>query len=286
MNFRPYLVILIMKVIFSRKGFDASAGGCPSPIINGIPLSLPIPYLNSTMSFGHFNLGKMVAGLTNGKLSKSDLCHNDPDLNLGAFGQVSSAQSHLNNQNVGCGDLFLFFGWFREAEFVDGKYRYKKDRQDHHRIFGWMFVDQKLTVGSETKQFSCDYPKYANHPHAIGQWAPNNTIYIAPKTFSLFERVSLDGFGRFRMSQRTLLSSHTAPTKRFWNVPNWLNPEKGGCIPSYHDKTNYINGLLKTAGRGQEFVCQPTQNDKFEKWMLDLFSDAVTTVDQSLNSAL
>ena len=93
-----------MKVIFSRKGFDGSAGGCPSPIIDGIPLSLPIPYLNSTKSYRHFNLGKIVTDLTNGKLSKSDFCHNDPDLIMGAFGQVSSAQSHLNNQNVGSGD--------------------------------------------------------------------------------------------------------------------------------------------------------------------------------------
>ena len=114
-----------MKVIFSRKGFDGSAGGCPSPIIDGIPLSLPIPYLNSTKSYRHFNLGKMVTDLTNGKLGESDFCHNDPDLIMGAFGQVSSAQSHLDNQNVGSGDLFLFFGWFREAEFEDGKYRYK-----------------------------------------------------------------------------------------------------------------------------------------------------------------
>ena len=275
-----------MKVIFSRKGFDGSAGGCPSPIIDGITLSLPIPYLNSTKSYRHFNLGKIVTDLTNKKLSKSDFCHNDPDLIMGAFGQVSSAQSHLNNQNVGSGDLFLFFGWFREAEFVDGKYRYKKDAQDHHRIFGWMFVDQKLTVGSETKQFSRNYPKYASHPHASGQWASNNTIYIAPKTFSLFQKVSVEGFGRFRMSDRTLLSSHTAPTKRFWNVPDWLNPAKGGCIPSYHDEKNYTDGLLRTAGRGQEFVCQPNQNDDFEEWLLNLFSDAMTTLDQSPTSAL
>ena len=32
--------------------------------------------------------------------------------------------------------------------------------------------------------------------------------------------------------------------------------------------------------------CQPTQNDKFEEWVLDLLSDAVKTVDQSTTSAL
>ena len=265
-----------MKVIFSRKGFDGSAGGFPSPIVNGIPVSLPIPYLNSTSSYQHFNLGKMVTDLTNGKIGKSDLCHNDPDLKMGAFGQVSAAQSHLDNQNVGSGDLFLFFGWFRDAEFVDGKYRYKRGARDHHRIFGWMFIDQKLTVGSETKQFSRNYPKYSSHPHAIGRWASNNTIYIAPEKFSLFHKVLVKGFGRFGMSDMTLLSSYAAPTKRFWCVPDWLNPAKGGCIPSYHDERNYVDGLLKTAGRGQEFVCQPRQEDNFEEWLIGLFSEVYT----------
>ena len=78
------------------------------------------------------------------------------------------------------------------------------------------------------------------------------------------------------MSDMTLLSSHVAPTKRFWSVPDWLNPAKGGCIPSYHDERNYVGGLLKTAGRGQEFVCQPRQEDSFEEWLMDLFSEVNT----------
>lgn len=32
-----------MKLIFSRKGFDSSAGGVPSPIVEGRPISFPIP---------------------------------------------------------------------------------------------------------------------------------------------------------------------------------------------------------------------------------------------------
>ena len=130
------------------------------------------------------------------------------------------------------------------------------------------------------------YRKYANHPHAVGKWGPNNTIYLASETFSLFGDYTIKGFGTFSVSKQTLLTNANAPSKRFWSVPDWLNPAKGGCIPSYHNETNYIDGLLKTAGRGQEFVCQPTQDDKFEKWMLDLFSDAVTTLDQSPTSAL
>jgi hypothetical protein len=32
-----------MKIVFSRKGLDSGAGGFPSPIIDGRPISLPIP---------------------------------------------------------------------------------------------------------------------------------------------------------------------------------------------------------------------------------------------------
>ena len=264
-----------MKLVFSRKGFDSSAGGFPSPIIDGKPLSLPIPYPNSKVSYQHLDLGKIVKNLTGRKLTDKDLCHNDPDLEMGAFGQVSSAQSHLHNQDIGSGDLFLFFGWFREAEIVDCNYRYKSDSTGHHRIFGWMFVNQKILVGSETEEFRREYSKYANHPHAIGKWAPNNTIYLASETFSLFGEHTIRGFGNFSISKRTLLTNDNAPSKRFWSVPDWLNPMKSGCIPSYHDEKNYIGGLLKTAGRGQEFVCHPRQTKKFKGWLLELFNEEI-----------
>jgi Nucleotide modification associated domain 3 len=32
-----------VRVIFRRKGFDSAAGNAPSPIIDGEPISLPIP---------------------------------------------------------------------------------------------------------------------------------------------------------------------------------------------------------------------------------------------------
>jgi hypothetical protein len=107
-----------MKLVFSRKGFDSSTGGFPSPIINGKPISLPIPYPSSKVSYRHFNLGKIVRDLTGRKLAEKDLCHNDPDLEMGAFGQASSAQSHLHNQSIGCGDLFLFFGLEKQRLWI------------------------------------------------------------------------------------------------------------------------------------------------------------------------
>ena len=54
-----------------------------------------------------------------------------------AFGQVDGAQTELQNQGIRCGDLFLFFGWFRRVEETpEGRWRYAPDG-DVHRVFGW-----------------------------------------------------------------------------------------------------------------------------------------------------
>lgn len=111
-----------MRIIFSRKGFDSSYGGCPSPLVGGRPLSLPIPVTSrSRTTFGHLPdpLPSLVPDLTRGRLTPDSLCHLDPDLVAdtlqnrqpgwrGSLGQVAQSQRHLENQGVGPGDLFVF----------------------------------------------------------------------------------------------------------------------------------------------------------------------------------
>ena len=46
---------------------------------------------------------------------------------VGTGGQCGAAQSHLANQGVGEGDVFLFFGLFAG-----------ENGARHHRIFGWL----------------------------------------------------------------------------------------------------------------------------------------------------
>ena len=105
-----------MKIIFSRKGFDSTAGGIPSIKIGKKLQSLPIPYKKNTLTtYNHLNLGKDVKYLSKNKIRPSDTCHHDPNLITGQFGQVGAAQTHLENNKVGTGDLFLFWGWFRET---------------------------------------------------------------------------------------------------------------------------------------------------------------------------
>jgi hypothetical protein len=107
-----------MRVIFSRKGFDSSAGKAPSPIIDSEPISLPIPTgRRSETTYGLAGLGQIVEEITKGRIGAGDLCHEDPVFSKGrwVFGQTGAAQTHLKTNGVGVGDVFLFFGLFRKA---------------------------------------------------------------------------------------------------------------------------------------------------------------------------
>src|SRR5437868_5593942 len=128
-----------MKVILSRKGFDSQYGGVPSPVFpDGSMVSMPIPSLSSQGSRHRYSKLRLPSGETYAEfledLGFTDLvqghCHLDPDINSAAinrkdwqpaFGQAGAAAKHLSNQNIGAGDLFLFFGWFRRVQKVKGE---------------------------------------------------------------------------------------------------------------------------------------------------------------------
>jgi hypothetical protein len=161
-----------MKIIFSRKGFDASTGKVPSPIL--IPsnrlCSLPIPEgsrigkvvtrYRDIVTEGH-SVGTMVHDLTKGKIKPESFAHLDPDLRSDSiprspdwkpvFGAGRRADSHLRNQGVGAGDIFLFFGWFRKVEVVDGKYQYIQNEPGWHVIFGWLQIQQRILTRDSVK---------------------------------------------------------------------------------------------------------------------------------------
>ena len=75
-----------MKIILSRKGFDSSNGGCPSPILpDGTLLSMPIPSNDRDTYEDLFcrgvNYAELLRQLRPGKLFSH--CHVDPDLRPG-----------------------------------------------------------------------------------------------------------------------------------------------------------------------------------------------------------
>src|ERR1700678_123230 len=79
-----------MKIILSRKGFDSSSGGVPSPIFpDGKILSLPIPDKSSTIAYNDIagnnwaTVGELVQQLAG--IPRTHRAHLDPDLAAQSF---------------------------------------------------------------------------------------------------------------------------------------------------------------------------------------------------------
>jgi len=240
-----------VKVSFSRKGFDSAAGGAPSPIIDGRPISLPIPTRHrSETTYDDIGLGEIVGRVTKGKLSGADLCHRDPMFQDGrcAFGQVAVAQSHLANHAFGVGDIFLFFGLFADQ---DGGER-------HHRIFGYLRVSETISLGAAPPFPHCLHGFEHRHPHTIGTWNDNNTIYL----------------GRGNVARRATqnLRLSKAGAVGCWKIPDWLP----GIGLSYHsDPARWaVDGELRLCARGQEFVTDSIAgNKKACRWVDDVVAE-------------
>jgi len=275
-----------VRIIFSRKGFDSSAGGVPSPIIDGRPHSLPIPTRMPTVTrFRDLGNGTaaLVNDLTNGKLSSDQPCHLDPDLDAGALprppgwrgalGQVSAAQSHLANHGAGSGDVFLFWGLFRPAvRSSAGRWTYTGPRE--HRIFGWLQVDEVLPVGSDPGSTLDHHPWLAGHPHLVGRWPANNTVYVARERLALPGiETPLAGWGL--MSRGYRLTAAASPQPSTWTVPDWLHPDHGGTGLTYHRSSSWRDSTtLQTAARGQEFIADVGQRRDALTWLRQLLQDA------------
>lgn len=78
-----------MKLILSRKGFDSSYGGVPSPVLDdGRMWSVPIPLAAGASTAGYsldeLRLSDIVSDLTNGRIGADSTVHADPALHRSA----------------------------------------------------------------------------------------------------------------------------------------------------------------------------------------------------------
>ncbi|MFL0355681.1 hypothetical protein ACI5KX_04310 [Erythrobacter sp. GH1-10] len=231
-----------MKIVFSRKGFDSSAGGGPSPIVGGRPLSLPIPAgTASATTYAELGLGEHAAKASRGKLGPNDLCHHDPmfcDDGTCVFGQHSAAQTHLEGQGVGVGDVFVFFGLFAE----------EVTREPHHRIFGYLRVEEVIRLADEVPTELIDL----KHPHALAMHSANDVIWRG------------EGRAANRASDALRLTVPGGPPS-LWQRPHWL--KRGGL--SYHDREDrwLRGGKLRSVARGQEFVADIGRRQAPREWL-------------------
>jgi len=283
-----------MKLILSRKGFDSAHGGCPSPILDGQLLCpLPIPDAGAPTPYGKissFNgsaVAQIVEDLTGGRVRRGDGAHLDPDLRRDAiaraagwrpiFGQAAAARSHLKNHGVGCGDLFLFFGCFRQAERVKGVFRFVRSAPKLHVIFGWLQVGKVIRA---TDRVADEIPWASGHPHlAAPDRYKNNTLYFASDRLSSI-RIDASGGGTFDRLEPELILSQTDPyiNCSTWRLRRWFDP--GERVPlSYHAKasrwTDCATSMrLQSAYPGQEFVLDVGQYPEAHAWLRSIFRAA------------
>lgn len=291
-----------MKVILSRKGFDSTAGGYPSPIIDESELvSFPIPenldkVVDSYRSVPGSNYkdhvtqtGMSYDVLLNQLLPKRNpslvlekkrigldkaYCHNDPQIfskesqattlkYTGLFGQIGKALAHLKNEGVCVGDIFLFFGWFRDTKNISERvYRYIPNT-DKHIIWGW------FEVGSckNANQISdADDIWLRQHPHNfVKDKSIDNIIYIASDKLTMFP--DLPGAGIFKYNKKLVLTKDGMSRSK-WDLPRFF---KGNI--SCHNAECFKKDYFQSRSRGQEFVVHA--NKEVLLWLEDIIKTAL-----------
>lgn len=272
-----------MKVVFSRKGVDSAAGRCASALVGDSPVSLPIPTCQPTpVTYAdlHPELRWFAGDLSGGELAGDRPCHLDPDIWddalrhrpegwRGALGQASAALTHLRNQEVGPGDLFLFWGLFRPVDETDGSWHYSGPRQ--HAMFGWLHVEDVCDVEGDGTSVLQRHPWLSSHPHVRPGWTGANAVFVASKSFTIDGR-RFPGSGMFQRAYR--LTEEGVQSPSVWSVPSWLDAADGGVGFTYHKPEAWLGGgRLRAASRGQEFVADVSHRPDAQTWIANLLDD-------------
>ncbi len=278
-----------MRLVFSRKGFDAKYGGCASPIFeDGSICSLPIPEKRSPTRYGGIQfkgepIAPMIEALTRGRITAMDGAHLDPDLRAESierardwrpiFGQAGAAASHLARNQVGAGDLFLFFGWFRRAIGVAGDISFVRGAPNLHVIFGWMEVDAVHSMSDELIE---EMPWAREHPHFVERDRyRKNTVYVASKRLGSLG-IAMPGAGVFDRIRPELILTQSEPYlgRSTWRLPACFDPRGRSLLTRHHAGRWTANGAtvqLRTVPIGQEFVLDVEEYPEVKDWLRGLF---------------
>ncbi|MFN2361778.1 MAG: hypothetical protein ABR522_11965 [Marinobacter sp.] len=276
-----------MKLILSRKGFDSSSGGCPSPVFpDGSFCTLPIPDPRSKIAYRDIrhagtSVGRLVAGLTGDRRGGARKAHLDPDLIADAFprapgwrpclGQTGAAQGHLRKQQVALGDLFLFFGLFRNVEKQGRAWRFVKQAAPFHALWGWLQIGEIHRIDG-LSDGDLQWARY--HPHFHGRPDRNNTLYVASDHLHFDgQSINLPGAGVFSAMESSLrLTAPEATSTTQWRLPGCFYPESADTALSFHSNLSrwHREGghcYLRSASRGQEFVLDTSKYPGVVSWL-------------------
>lgn len=275
-----------MKIILSRKGFDSGYGGIASPVLpDGTLLSLPIPTKEMGITYDELlcsnglSYQEIIKQLTKysikvegeGQYPIEELsCHLDPDVRYeayarksgwkGIFGQAGSALTHLGNNKVNVGDVFLFFGWFRKTVLENGRLKFDPACKGFHAIYGYLEIAKIEKIRETIFEEWAEY-----HPHVRrGQEANNlDALYTSAEKLSCSPEYK--GYGTFKYSEKIVLTKE-GQTRSRWLLPEYFKKYK----ISYHSENSWKDHYFQSAAKGQEFVVEG--DEKSEEWLKLLFS--------------
>jgi hypothetical protein len=245
-------------------------------------VSLPIPEDGSRLRYCDISLGsiipdfgRFVTQLPGHNVKRDAGVHLDPDLRRELhrsirkwrplFGQCNAAAGHLSRQGVAEGDLFLFFGWFRE---IDEEKRYRREADDQHVLWGWLQVERSFDPKSEVPHWA------RHHPHCVESNRKNDRVYVGRQhlTFS----PQKPGAGIFEKHRDELRLTHPeqARQRSSWRLPAFFRDRL-----SYQSERNWAptsdpqTVSLASAKIGQEFVFLTGGHEAaVGKWLGTLFT--------------
>ena len=251
-------------------------GGIPSPILpDGTLISMPIPTTGSEiikyadLNYDNKSYLEIVKDL-NPRFPYT-YCHLDPDIRKSItnqddqwkslFGQCGGAQGHLNKHLIEVGDIFLFFGCFRQTERdKTGKLRFVRNSPELHIIYGYMQIGEIVKEKNRIKK------EFNWHPHSdeIHLEKVNNTIYVASDKLSLDN--SLSGYGTFDLKTNRILTK-PGMTRTKWDLPEYFKD----VTITRHDKESFKEDHFQAVNIGQEFVIYA--KDKIINWAMDIIKE-------------
>lgn len=241
-----------MKVILSRKGMDSMSGGMASPILpDGTLLSLPIPDNTSNLQYKAVfyrgqSLQEIIHQLKPGfDFTKNAACHLDPDVYdeiqpkpagwKPAFGQWGIPAEHLDKLKVDIGDIFLFYGMFKQTvQRPDGTLHFVKGAPIQHIMYGYMCIGEIEKLNQ----------KYPWHPHNQNTKHENNRLYLP------------DEYATFHYDESLVLTQRGQKKRSLWQLPSFFAENDIEISWQGKNKPVLNNGfaVLNSVARGQEFV--------------------------------
>ena len=269
-----------MKLILSRKGFDTSSGGRPSIIDEDDNLiSIPIPDYLDEVRYTELHNGDFVKRIEQvydnafgdvkpmpdrqflGQMNLS-YCHPDPNITnyfgnedfLGSLGLNTRPWGLDKNEIVEKDDIFLFFGCFKKL----------KEDKVHYAIWGYLQVDEVLSINELNDEETAYYWRRTHNPHLNKAKYGNesNTLYVAKE----------NGCGTFKFSR---------------NVELLDENKKGYAIEALkglglEDKNRKPSILM----RGQDFVIKDLKAVEWAKALIQTATKQSPEQRKSLRAAL